>query len=274
MRIIEALKTKTFFESTTSSLDLELLLAEAINKERSFLYAHPEYKLTKEQEIIFQKLYKRRLQGEPIAYILGRKEFQSLELMINKHVLIPRPETELLVEVILDRLTCELANVADLGTGSGAIALAIAKERPKWNVVATDISGEALQVAKDNAVRLQVKNIEFYCSDWCRALPNRKLDAIVSNPPYIANSDLHLQTGDVRFEPKVALEAGDGLVAIKTIIHQAKIKLKDSGFLVLEHGYDQSEQVQELLYRSSYREISPYKDLAAIYRVIIAKFVY
>jgi len=189
---------------------------------------------------------------------------------VNKKVLIPRPETEMLVEIIL-QLDCANANIADLGTGSGAIAIALAKERPNWHVVATDISQDALEVASHNASRLKIQNIEFHCGNWCDALPDKKFDAIISNPPYIAKNNFHLQQGDVRFEPRIALEAGDGLDAIRKIIIQAKNRLKAGGVLALEHGYDQSDIVQKLLHQNNYQKITPYKDLANIYRVVIAK---
>ena len=271
MRIAEILKTKTLANSTTPRLDLELLLEVILHKPRSFLYANPEYALTSEQKEKFEALYRRRLHGEPLAYILGKKEFWSLELAVNNKVLIPRSETELLVEIVLSNLNREVANIADLGTGSGAIALALAYERPKWNIVATDISEDALQVARYNAMQLQISNVEFCRGDWCEILSNKKFDVIVSNPPYVEKNDLHLQQGDVRFEPKIALEACDGFDAIKTVIMQAKNRLTSDGLLVLEHGYDQSSAVQELLLQNGYQKITPHKDLAGIYRAVVAK---
>ena len=271
MRITEILKTKTLDNSTTPRLDLELLLEFILHQPRSFLYANPEYALTAEQEEKFETLYRHRLHGEPLAYILGKKEFWSLRLAVNDKVLIPRPETELLVEIILGNLNNEVANVADLGTGSGAIALALAYERPKWNIVATDISEEALQIARYNAAQLQIPNVEFYYGDWCSILPNKKFDAIVSNPPYIEKNDSHLQQGDVRFEPKIALESGDGFDAIKIIIAQAKSKLDAGGLLVLEHGYDQSDRAQELLKQNGYQKITMHKDLAGMCRAVVAE---
>ena len=195
MSIAELLATNLLANSTTPQIDVELLLTFALNQPRSFLYAHSEYELTKEQEKIFGILFNRRVNGEPIAYILGKKEFWSLELTVNQSVLIPRPETELLVEVALNKLNHEAAIIADMGTGSGAIALALANAHPKWNIIATDISEDALNLARYNAKQLQINNVEFYCGDWCRALPNKKFDLIISNPPYIAQNDPHLQQG-------------------------------------------------------------------------------
>jgi release factor glutamine methyltransferase len=272
MRIAELLVTNFLASATASRIDVELLLAFALNQTRCFLYAHSEYELTAEQEKIFNALLSRRMSGEPIAYILGKKEFWSLELTVNKNVLIPRPETEILVEVALDNLDHHaVAAIADMGTGSGAIALALAAASPKWTIVATDISSAALNLACYNAKQLQLNNIDFYCGDWCAALPNKKFDLIVSNPPYIAQNDPHLQQGDVRFEPKIALEAGDGLIELKKIITQAKEYLTIGGLLMLEHGHDQSEQVQKLLRQNEYQAITPYQDLAGISRVVVAE---
>lgn len=266
------LTIKSLANSTTARTDIELLISFALDKPRGFLYAHPEYGLTPEQEKKFSALLKRRENGEPIAYILGKKEFWSLTLMVNENVLIPRPETELLVEVTLNRLgCCNNAIIADLGTGSGAIALALASERPKWNIVATDINKNALEIASYNASKLNINNVEFFHGAWCAALPNKKFDLIISNPPYIAQNDPHLQDGDVRFEPKIALEAGDGLSALKKIIAQAINTLKPGGLLLLEHGYDQREKVRDLLYKNNYKNIMSYKDLFGIYRIIAAE---
>ena len=266
MRIADLL-----INNSISRIDIELLLAVVLNQSRSFLYAHPEYELSLVQKENFDLLYERRISGEPIAYILGKKEFWSFELTVNQNVLIPRPETETLVEVALNKLGREPAAVADLGTGSGAIAIALAHECPNWAVVATDISEAALKLARHNVMQLQLKNIEFYCGDWGGALPRKKFDLIISNPPYIAQNDPHLQQGDVRFEPKIALEAGDGLSELQKIIIQAKEYLKIGGLLMLEHGYDQSEKVQNLLHQNKYQNIMPYKDLADIYRIVVAQ---
>lgn len=270
MNINELVKNKPLRDSPTPRLDIELLLAFILNKPRAFLYSHPDYELTPKQKEDFDLLYNRRLMGEPIAYITGKKEFWSHELKVNKDVLIPRPETELLVEIALDRIQNESASIADLGTGSGAIAIALAHARPKWKVIATDINKDALKIAQYNAKELQLKNIEFCLGDWCSILGDKKLDAIISNPPYIAKNDPHLTLGDVRFEPKTALVSGDGYDDIQKIILQAKKKLKPGGLLILEHGYDQSKTVQSLLLQHGYKEITPHQDLAGIFRAVSA----
>lgn len=274
MKVSEILHTKSLPHSTSARLDLELLLSKILDKPREFLYAYPDYELSTLQEQDFTFLYQRRLQGEPLAYILGKREFWSLDLAIDAGVLIPRPETELLVEIVLSKCQQSKLSVVDLGTGSGAIALALASERPTWEIIATDISEDALQVAKNNAKRLNIENVKFYLGDWCSALPEiDNFDVIISNPPYIAENDPHLKQGDVGFEPKLALVAGNGLVAIAAIIKQAKSKLKSGGYLVLEHGYDQGKPVQELLHKNGYRDILPFKDFAGIDRAVLARQV-
>lgn len=245
-------------------LEAELLLAWVLNKPRSYLYAHPEQTLTPDQQAYLQTLVKRRQQGEPIAYICQQKEFWSLPLWITPATLIPRPETEHLVEWVLATLPADLPlTIADLGTGSGAIALALAKERKTWQIVATDQSAAALQVAKINADNLGITHVAFYLGNWCQALPQQKYAAIVSNPPYIAAEDMHLNQGDLRFEPKSALVAEEeGLKDLKTIIHQAIDYLHPSGWLALEHGYAQGNAVRDLLYQMNFLQIKTYPDFA------------
>ncbi len=270
MRLREIVAQRKLPKSTTERIDLEQLLIKVLNKSRSFLYTYPEYELTSSEQEYFEFLYKKRLQGEPIAYLLGKKEFFSLELAVNDKVLIPRPETELLVELALSKVKNKDACIADLGTGSGAIALALAKERPSWKIVATDLSGDALQVASYNAMQLGVNNVEFYCGFWCDALPKLNFDAIISNPPYLSDTDPHLEQGDLCFEPKLALQSCDGLDALRTIILQAKDRLTSGGRLILEHGYDQSKSVRELLNIAGYQEIAYHLDLAGILRAVDA----
>lgn len=247
--------------SGTPRLDAELLLAKVINQQRSYLYTWPENRLTDGQCQLYAELLERRKSGEPIAYILAEKEFWSLKLQVNRHTLIPRPETELLVELIVERFSAErVLTVADLGTGCGAIALAIAKERPNWQIFATDISSKALQLATINAKAHGISNIKFCQGDWYSALATDKFDIIVSNPPYIAASEIGLTKG-IAFEPKVALFAeNNGLAAIMTIIKGAKAKLRRGGQLFLEHGFQQGEAVAKLLVASGYQIMTARSD--------------
>lgn len=277
--ILQQAKIKLSTISSTPKLDVELLLAKALNVDRTYIFSHPEYQLSSEKIAIFESLIKRRLAGEPIAYILGKREFWSLEFQVNKDVLIPRPETELLVELALEFFKdkkSEQITIADFGTGSGAIALSIAHECPNWQIIATDNSEKALQVAKYNAQKLNIKNVEFYLGDWCDALvsnpdnlQSKGFDAIISNPPYGAKNDQYFTIGDVRFEPQNALVAGeDGLEAYRKIIPQAYNKLKEQGILLLEHGYDQKDAITDLLAQNNFSQIKNFKDLAGIDRVV------
>ena len=260
--------------SDTPRLDAEILLSQVLGVARSYLYTWPDSSLTPNQYQQFQILLARRAQGEPIAYLTGYQEFWSLELQVTKDTLIPRPETELLVEQTLARLPPDSqAQVIDLGTGTGAIALAIAKERPHCRVLATDNSPAALQIAQANAQRLTLPQVKFLLSDWCTTL-NSKLKAtvIVSNPPYIAINDPHLTQGDVQYEPRQALVAGaDGLAALQEIIAQSFPYLVAEGWLLLEHGYDQAEAVQQLFRQYAYNNITTYHDLAQIPRVTVGQ---
>ena len=255
--------------STSPSLDAEVLLAEVLGKLRSYLYAWPEQPLAAEQVQRFAELLNRRLASEPVAYIIGRREFWSLELTVTPATLIPRPETELLVELALERIPPDgVIRLADLGTGSGAIALAIARERPRVQIIATDNSATALTVARLNARRLGIRNVEFRQGDWCAALEGEPFGLIVCNPPYVAMTDPHLQQGDLRFEPPAALVAGpDGLDAIRSITARAMGYLQPGGWLLLEHGYDQGEQVLTLLHARGFTEVVDYRDATGIDRV-------
>jgi release factor glutamine methyltransferase len=249
--------------------DAEVLLASVLGCARSHLYAHAEQTLTATQAAKFQTLIERRAAGEPVAYLLGTREFWSLELTVNADTLIPRPDTELLVERALHCIPKDAAlRIADLGTGSGAIALAIARERPRCHVIATDISEAALVTARGNAARLGIDTIEFRSGDWCAALAGTRCAVIISNPPYIPAADPHLARGDVRFEPRAALTPGpEGLEAIRQIAAQAHAHLYSGGWLLLEHGYDQSDAVTGLLHDLGYREITASADLSGHQRV-------
>jgi len=250
-------------------LEAEILLAACLDKPRSHLYAWPEREVEPRLQERFVALISRRTLGEPIAYLLGKREFWSLSLTVTPQTLIPRPETETLVALALDTMPEHAPLcIADLGTGTGAIALAIARERPQSEVIATDISPAALSVAKDNAARLELDNVRFVCGSWCRALTVETFDFILSNPPYVAESDPHLREGDLRFEPRKALVAGpEGLDALRRIISGAHDRLRTGGWLLVEHGYDQGERVMQLMRSQGYLEISDHPDAAGLSRV-------
>ena len=259
--------------SDTARLDAEVLLAHALGKTRSHLHAWPEKHLSTGQQTRFQQLLQARIQGEPVAYLTGQREFWSLMLAVTPATLIPRPETETLVALALQVIPADKATlIADLGTGSGAIALAIAHERPLSLVLATDISAAAIKTATVNAQQLGITNIEFHSGDWCEPLSQRQCDVIVSNPPYIKETDPHLQSGDVRFEPQGALVAGqEGMDDLVRIAHCARQHLCTGGWLMMEHGYNQSDQVTQLLETCGFHEITDHKDDAGLGRVIIGK---
>ena len=252
-----------------ASLEANLLLQHILNVNRAWLIAHAEDILTTEQDAIFEALLQRRLNGEPIAHILGSREFFGLNLKVTADTLIPRPDTETLVEAALEKIPkTAQARVLDLGTGTGAIALALAKHCPQAHVTAVDFSENALTVARENAENLSTPNVSFMHSHWFSALNNQQFDLIVSNPPYIAEHDPHLTQGDVRFEPKSALTSGaDGLNDIRHIIAHAPQHLRPSGWLMLEHGYDQAEAVAKLMAEAGFTEIAHAQDLAGIQRV-------
>ena len=247
----------------SAQLDAQLLLASVLGKSRSWLYAWPEHELTSAQQQAFTALLQQRTDGVPLAYLLGYKEFWNLQLQISSAVLIPRPETELLVELALAQLIDTQARVADLGTGSGAIALALASERPQWHIYATEFSDAACQIASQNCVQHGFNNITLLQGSWCEPLPASGFDMIVGNPPYLAEDDEHLQLGDVRFEPRSALIAGDyGLLDIKLIAQQAWEKLLPGAWLLLEHGFSQAPQVCALLETHGFLRVQSRVDLA------------
>ena len=253
-------------------LEAQVLLAHTLHADRAWLAAHPEEPVVPARAAAFFAFTRRRRDGEPIAYLTGVREFWGLPLAVTPNVLIPRPETETLVEQALARLPDDRdLRILELGTGSGAIALALARERPRARIVATDISEAALQVARANARRLGQFNVEFVHSDWYAVLAPRaaeRFDAIVSNPPYIGAGDVHLSRGDVRFEPIVALTAGgDGLAALRTIVVAAPAWLVPRGWLLVEHGYDQAGDVRALFAAAAFAPVDAARDLAGIWRV-------
>lgn len=255
-------------------LEAELLLSHLLGKSRSWLIAWSDTRLDDQQLQHFSDLVNKRIQGVPIAQLTGEREFWSLPLRVTADTLIPRPETELLVETCLDLYPAENSiTVADLGTGSGAIALAIATERPAWCILATDKSHQALDVAIHNAETLQIDNIQLLQGDWFDALPaNIRVEVLLSNPPYIPMNDPHLQQGDLRFEPRTALASGDdGLDAIRLIISKASDYLEPGGYLLLEHGYNQGSAVRRLMHQSALGEINTLTDLAGHERVTIGR---
>jgi release factor glutamine methyltransferase len=254
------------------ALEAELLLARALKVDRAYLYAHPATEIGADLARRFQALVRRRARGEPLAYITGEQEFWSLPLSVTPDVLIPRPETEHLVERALERLSeGGSARVADIGTGSGAIALAIASERPAASVHAVDVSEAALAVARDNARRLGLDNVRFHLGSWCAPLEGQ-FDLVASNPPYVRDGDPHLEQGDLRFEPRIALTPGsDELAAFRSIADGARERLRPGGWLLFEHGFEQGPAVRALLERRGWRSVASYRDLARRERVTAAR---
>jgi release factor glutamine methyltransferase len=260
--------------SDSARLDAELLIAQCLQIPRSRIISTPELTLDTQQLDQIQASISRRARGEPVAYILGHKHFWDLELKVTPDVLIPRADTEVLVETALTLYPAETPiNVIDLGTGSGAIALAIAKARPHWHISATDESQAALALAIENAEHYQLHNVSLLQSHWFDDLAeHKKYELIISNPPYVAANDPHLQQGDVRFEPQAALVSGaDGLNAIRYLILQSKPRLVAGGWLLLEHGYDQGERVRQLFSAHDYLEVQQKTDLAGHVRVTLGR---
>ena len=249
--------------------DARILLQNVLNINHACIITRPEQNLTPIQIHTFQLLVKRRASGEPVSYILGECEFYSIKFKVTPSVLIPRPETELLVDLALEKISLGMScEILDLGTGSGAIAITIAKHRALSNVTAADNSADAIAIAKTNAECLSVNNVHFIKSDWFGELTRKKFDLIISNPPYIALNDPHLNQKDLRFEPELALVAGqDGMDCIQTIISSAISYLNAGGWLLLEHGYNQAKITRQLLKESGFINIFSRSDLAGISRV-------
>ena len=262
-----ALQTVLFLSSQDARSETQTLLQHALNVNRAYLLAHPEQELDAAQTAAYRALLQRRLAGEPIAYILGEREFFGLKFKVSLATLIPRPETELLVYLALRHLP-QGGRVLDLGSGSGAIALSIAHAHPDAEVTVVDASIEALAVARENARRLNIVNTRFVQSDWFARLAGERFDLIVSNPPYIADGDAHLAQGDLRYEPRSALASGaDGLDDLRRIIGGANAHLTAGGWLLLEHGYDQAAAVRDLLLSAGLDGVFSATDLAGIERV-------
>ncbi|MDO8812648.1 MAG: peptide chain release factor N(5)-glutamine methyltransferase [Gallionella sp.] len=298
------LETALNLDSGGARIEVQCLLQAVLQVNRAYLLTHPEQPLTSEQQARYAAFFERRLSGEPLAYILGEREFYGLNFRVTPATLIPRADTELLVELALARIqppypptpipvpaggipaasgskaarTGETGEggrqagrgcrVLDMGTGSGAIALSIAHARPDADVTAVDASQDALDVARLNMQRLNLDNARLLQSDWFGALGSERFDLIVSNPPYIAATDTHLAQGDLRFEPRTALTSGaDGMDDIRRIVAQAREHLNIDGWLLLEHGYDQAERVRELLQQTGFTGVFSARDLAGIERV-------
>lgn len=256
----------------TPRLESEILLAEAMNVSRAHLFAHPEQDVSDQARACFGSMLERRQAGEPVAYITGEKAFWSLNLQVSPAVLIPRPETEILVQAALDRIPADASwRIADIGTGSGAIALAIAMERPGCEIHASDISEAALQVAASNAKCHGLENVRFHHGSWLEPLSGQ-FDLVASNPPYVAAGDPHLEKGDLRFEPDGALVSGpDGLDAIRTICKMAADRLRTDGWLLLEHGHDQGPACVQILDSGGYHCVETFRDLEGTNRVVAGR---
>ncbi len=280
------LETALNIEATTARIEVQCLLQNVLQVNRAYLLTYPERILNANEYARYCALFERRRQGEPIAYLLGEREFFGLNFCVTPATLIPRHDTELLVELALDYIPSpqplsrlrereELSGgrgfcVLDLGTGTGAIAISIAHSRPDIDVIAVDMSEAALDVARFNAQQLNVPNVRLLHSDWFASLDGERFDLIVSNPPYIEHDDEHLGLGDVRFEPITALASGaDGLSDIRRIVSEAGSYLNSGGWLMFEHGYNQAERVRELMRQAGFFEVSSVRDLAGIERVTL-----
>ncbi|RUO68875.1 peptide chain release factor N(5)-glutamine methyltransferase [Idiomarina ramblicola] len=255
-------------QSEDVNADVSALICHVLDKDKAYLLTWPERQLTEEQQKLYQDCIVARKQGRPVAHIIGCREFWSLMLEVNDSTLIPRPDTETLVEVALGLELPANAKVLDLGTGTGAIALALKSERPGWQIMACDNNEQAVDLARRNSQNLGL-DVEILCSSWFQSVPkSSKFDLILSNPPYIDAADPHLVTGDVRFEPHSALIAENkGLADIETIIKEAKDYLADQGWLLLEQGWQQADSVVELLFKSGYKKVNRWQDYARVERV-------
>jgi len=273
MNIAQALiySRSVLIDTDSPDIDSNVLLCHVLACQAIYLHTWSDKKLTTEQQTQFEQLVQQRLAGNPVAHITGMRGFWSLDLKVTEATLIPRPDTELLVSLALTKIKPAM-KIADLGTGSGAIALALAVEHPEISVVASDYSWSALQIAKLNAVKNKIDNVSFIHANWLSACKQDVFDIIISNPPYIVENDPHLTSGDVRFEPISALASGkDGLKDIRVIVVQARQSLKKEGWLLIEHGYHQAEQVMQIFYDAGFSHISSHQDYSDNDRVVMGQ---
>ena len=256
--------------SDTATVDCELLLCHVLDVDRSYLKTWPDRELSSAVEEQFEQLLERRIEGEPVAYLIGTQGFWTLDLKVSPDTLIPRPETELLVETALDLDLPRQAKALDLGTGTGAIALALASERSQWQISAVDLMPRAVQLASANCQRYEFENVEIFQSSWFAEIPAQRFDLIVSNPPYIEDGDRHLTQGDVRFEPASALVSGsDGLDDLRLLIAESVNYLADRGWLMVEHGYQQGPAVRELFRQAGFSAVETRADLNGLERITL-----
>lgn len=261
--------------SPTARLDAQVLLTHILQCNTAHLLAWPEKKLNEEQITGYQQLIQQRQQGLPVAHLTGLREFWSLDFSVNDSTLIPRPETETLIEFILDKFSNrEKIKLLDMGTGTGAIAITIATEKPGWEIFASELSANALKLARDNSNTHQTNNISFVQSNWFNNIKHNDFDIIVSNPPYIASDDPHLLVGDVRFEPQIALSAGaTGMDDIEHLCLNAKNHLKKNAWLIIEHGYNQKQLVSDCFAKNGFTQIEQKQDLSGHIRMTAGKKV-
>jgi len=257
-------------ELLNNRLEADLLASHALNCERSWLYAHGDDPLDYSILETLRRLVARRLAGHPIAQLCGSREFYGRTFGVDEHVLIPRPETELLIDLALTLPLPATACVCDIGTGSGCVALTLAAERPGWNVAGIDCSHDALTVAAGNRDRLRLDHVELLSGDLFAPVKDRRFDLVVSNPPYVADNDPHIEHGDLRFEPHRALAAGgDGLEIIHRLVPEAFDQLEPGGWLLIEHGHDQAARVRSLFEQAGFAQVDSRRDLAAIERATL-----
>ena len=264
----ELLRSGSDLPTDSARRDTEILLCHCLGKPRAWLYTWPEKEVARDCARDFEKLLAQRREGVPVAYLTGEREFWSLQLAVSDATLIPRPETETLVSWALELALPNAASVLDLGTGSGAIALALASERPHWRVTALDVSQEALQVARGNAVRTRLTSVHFVQSDWYQAVTGQRFNVLLANPPYIDGDDPHLALGDVRFEPRSALVSSDsGLEDLGRLVTGAPDQLFDGGWLLLEHGFEQANAVRVMLHDAGFSQVSTRRDMSGQQRI-------